>query len=67
MNITITAAIKLFSARQITGMSRQQIHKPVHARRMIARRFAFHEFANQRDDVFLFFARIAEEGIHCLL
>jgi len=45
----------------------QQIHESIYRERVVAGRFAFHEFANQRDDVRLFRTRKSEERMHRLL
>ena len=54
-------------ARDVLHPFGHQIDEAVHARRVIARRFALDELANQRNHVFLFLPRIAKKGIHRLL
>src|SRR5579863_5067672 len=56
--------VKRLDARDIGHASRHKVNERIHAPRTVRWRLAFHKVANQRNDVFLFFSRVAKERIH---
>ena len=58
------AAVERFHLGDVADARREQVDEAVDVRWTVAGRFAFDEFANQRDDVLLVLSRVAEIGVH---